>query len=285
MKLFLVVNGFVNWDKFDTMYDLLIKAFADYGCELVKTTNTDLMDELNKPFPKANFALFWNKDINLAKRMEKSGIRLFNSAHALEYCNDKSLTAVAASHLPRPKTMIAPHTFLPYTKLSFLDKVESTLSYPIIIKECFGSFGNQVWLVKNREELEARVMKITPRPMIFEEYIAESYGRDMRLHIVNGKCVASVIRIAKEGDFRANVTNGGKMYPYIPTEKEKELAIQAAAAVGAEFAGVDLLFGKNGPVLCEVNSNAHFKNLLDATGINVAEYIAEYITEVMRKEH
>lgn len=80
--------------------------------------------------------------------------------------------------------------------------------------------------------------------MIFEEYISESYGVDLRLHVVGGKCVASVKRIAKEGDFRSNVTNGGKMYPHEATEQEKELAIAAAAAVKADFAGIDLLISE-----------------------------------------
>lgn len=200
---------------------MLTAAFRAKNCSLVKLSNTDLMNEIRSPFPKADFCLFWNKDINLAIRMERSGMRLFNSAHTIEYCNDKCLTAAAATGLPRPKTFIAPHTFLPYSDLSFLDKIEAGLGYPLILKQCFGSFGNQVWLIKNRQELEARVMKITPGGMIFEEYISESYGADLRLHVVGGKCVASVKRIAKEGDFRSNVTNGGKMYPHEATRTGK----------------------------------------------------------------
>lgn len=283
MKGLLVVNEFVKWDKFDKIYDMLTAAFQAKNCSLIKLSNTDLMNEIRSPFPKADFCLFWNKDINLAIRMERSGMRLFNSAHTIEYCNDKCLTAAAATGLPRPKTFIAPHTFLPYSDLSFLDKIEAGLGYPLILKQCFGSFGNQVWLIKNRQELEARVMKITPGGMIFEEYISESYGVDLRLHVVGGKCVASVKRIAKEGDFRSNVTNGGKMYPHEATEQEKELAIAAAAAVKADFAGIDLLISEKGPVLCEVNSNAHFKNLYDVTGINVADHIADYVIAEMKK--
>ena len=56
-------------------------------------------------------------------------------------------------------------------------------------------------------------------------------------------------------------------------------AWMAARAVGADFAGVDLLFGSSGALLCEVNSNAHFKNLMDCTGVNTAEKILDYIRE------
>lgn len=67
------------------------------------------------------------------------------------------------------------------------------------------------------------------------------------------------------------------MRAYHPTEEECALALRAARAAGADFAGVDLLFGPEGPLVCEVNSNAHFKNLLDCTGTDVAEKIIQYI--------
>ena len=80
-----------------------------------------------------------------------------------------------------------------------------------------------------------------------------------------------------ETDFRANVTAGGKIRNYEPSEKECQLAVRAAEAVGADFAGVDLLFGKDRPLVCEVNSNAHFKNLMDCSGVNTAEHIIKYV--------
>ncbi|MFW5676022.1 MAG: ATP-grasp domain-containing protein, partial [Acetivibrio ethanolgignens] len=63
------------------------------------------------------------------------------------------------------------------------------------------------------------------------------------------------------------------MKAYEPTEEEKRLAVRACQALGLDFAGVDILFGEAGPVVCEVNSNAHFKNIYDCTGVNVAEHI------------
>ena len=62
-----------------------------------------------------------------------------------------------------------------------------------------------------------------------------------------------------------------------PTDQEQRLAVRAAQAAGCDFAGVDLLFGEDGPVVCEVNSNAHFKNLLDCSGVNTAEEIIKYV--------
>ena len=62
----------------------------------------------------------------------------------------------------------------------------------------------------------------------------------------------------------------------------KTAAITAVKAIGLDFAGVDVLFGKDGPVVCEVNSNPHFKSSLECTGIDMSEKILDYIVEKMR---
>lgn len=55
------------------------------------------------------------------------------------------------------------------------------------------------------------------------------------------------------------------------------MALRAVEALGLDFAGVDVLFGKNGPLVCEVNSNAHFKTTLECTGVNMADAIMSHI--------
>jgi ribosomal protein S6--L-glutamate ligase/gamma-F420-2:alpha-L-glutamate ligase len=78
-------------------------------------------------------------------------------------------------------------------------------------------------------------------------------------------------------DFRSNITNGGKMASYLPEKSFVEEAKKAASAVQADFAGVDVMFGKDGPVICEVNASPHFKSTLEATGINLADHILKSI--------
>ncbi|MGN1317467.1 MAG: RimK family alpha-L-glutamate ligase, partial [Lachnospirales bacterium] len=105
-------------------------------------------------------------------------------------------------------------------------------------------------------------------------------GKDIRINMVGDKAVASMIRY-NDNDFRANITNGGKMSVYTPTEDEINMAKEVCNILNLDFGGIDILFGKDGPILCEVNSNAHFKNIFDCTGVNVADYIAEYIIKCM----
>ena len=69
------------------------------------------------------------------------------------------------------------------------------------------------------------------------------------------------------------------MAPYSPTPVESALAIRACEVLGLDFAGVDVLFGKDGPILCEVNSNAHFKTTLECTGVNMAVEIMRHIAK------
>lgn len=75
------------------------------------------------------------------------------------------------------------------------------------------------------------------------------------------------------------------MHGYQPDKEAVELAVKACRAVKCDFAGVDLLFGREGYLVCEVNSNAHFKNLLDCTGVNTAWYILQYIKKQGEQQH
>ena len=120
---------------------------------------------------------------------------------------------------------------------------------------------------------------------MFQEFIAESAGRDIRLQVVGDRVIAAMLRFSETGDFRAGITSGGSMKPYEPTEEQKKLAVLVCKTLGLDFAGVDFLFGKNGePILCEVNSNAHFKNLYDCTGVDAATEIMAYISKKLEDE-
>ena len=146
----------------------------------------------------------------------------------------------------------------------------------MVLKECFGSFGQQVYLIHNQQEMEKCFVQIKNRPCLFQEYIASSKGRDIRIQMVGNQAVASMYRY-HASDFRANITGGGSMEPYEPDSRQLEMAQAVMRELKLDFAGIDILFGQNEePVLCEVNSNAHFINLYHCTGINAADNIVKY---------
>ncbi len=288
----LVVNHFLQTEKFKELYQLFCQQAEKKGIRLLVKTGAALLCDGMKfleEMPLPDFALFWDKDIRLAAAMENMGIRVFNSKKAISLCDDKSMThLVLAGKAPMPKTICAPLTYpgVGYPDLSFVHDAASALGLPMVIKECFGSFGAQVYLVKTEEEAVEKVKNLAGTPFLMQEYVTSSHGRDLRLQVVGNRVVAAMLRKNDSGDFRANITGGAEMYSFEPTEAQKELALSACRLLGLDFAGVDLLFGQDDvPLLCEVNSNAHFKNLLDCTGVNVAAEIMDYIAKTLEAEH
>lgn len=272
MNGILVVNHFLNSSKFGELHSLLIFTAKKMNIDLSLKTNLDLATEE----AMADFVLFWDKDINLARRLEKRGVPVFNSSKSIELCDDKAQTFIELDGIvPQPQTLIAPKCFFKSDMSEFVTKAVEILGLPLVFKECFGSFGEQVHLCNSFEEI---IDLVSEKPFILQKYISESSGRDMRLEIVGGKCAAAVRRENKN-DFRSNVTNGGTMTPYTPTDDEINTAVKACHALGLTFGGVDIL--ENGMV-CEVNSNAHIINIMNSTSIDIAPLIFSEIVEKIK---
>jgi len=288
----IVYNGTLPGNKFLDFAEWLQSAAFRAGSKADLVKNNDLLVTLEtdgyhllKPdgLPLPDYVIFTDKDLYLAKQLELMGIPVYNCAKAIEVSDDKiaSHQTLAKYKLPMPRTIVAPMTFLKDTPVNEtqLRRVSETLGFPMIVKEAFGSFGQQVYLVHHFAELEACVKDIGGKPFLFQEFVKTSYGLDLRLQVAGVEVIAAVKRTAVD-DFRANVTNGGKMHAYSPTEAECKLAIAAAKAIGCDFAGVDLLYGEKEPLICEVNSNAHIHNLYDATGVNSSDAI---VRDVLKK--
>jgi len=280
----LITNAFVDVPLFDEHFDMLTAAASEQKITLIHKTNAELL--LGVP-TVPDFALFWDKDMKLAKMLEQIGLKLFNSVSAIEVCDDKSLTYLKLlDTVKMPETYIAPKTYelVGYGNYSFLDPIAGRLGLPLVIKGCFGSFGMQVYLAENISQMREIVKRMGIKPMIFQKYIKSSHGRDMRVYVVGGKIKAAMIRRSLDGDFRSNVTNGGTADPVMPSPAYAEMAITACERLELDFGGVDILFGENDePVLCEVNSNAHFKALCECTGTDIAGEIITHIRYVLTK--
>lgn len=287
-KGYIIINGFLREEKFFSLYSALKQSADKAGLQLELKTNIELMCDIASGKTVANealppFAIFWDKDVRLAKTLEAAGMKLFNSAGAIELCDDKSLTHIALmNRVPQPKTVLIPLTFprVGYTDCTFLEKIADYLGFPFVIKQCFGSFGAGVYLAGNMEEAKAALMKTAGGAAIAQQYIASSFARDIRAYIVGDKVAAAMLRHNESGDFRANVAQGGKADTYTLSEAQAALAVKTAQLLGCTFAGVDLLFGENGEMtVCEVNSNAHFAGISAATGVNIADKIIEAVAQ------
>lgn len=291
MRGWIVHNGFLTHPKHREPVTQLYDSAKRHGLEVdiktndeigyVCTSNGILMDDV------PDFVIFWDKDVRLARALEMCGIRVFNSSEAIWLCDDKSLTAMVLSKngIPIPDTIVAPKSYdsCGYTKQDFLGHVTDNIRFPMVVKECYGSFGEQVHLFRNEDEVREFLSRNGNVPILFQQFIESSSGRDIRINVVGDEAVAAMYRHSADGDFRANVTRGGSMRSHEPSDEEKELAIHSVKALGLDFAGVDILFGEDGPVVCEVNSNAHMKNIYDCTGIDVSDFIIRYVIREMSK--
>lgn len=288
MQIDLFTNSFLRSQSFSHLFDRLVEEGEKQGVKLIRRTNTDVLaTTADTLYDFSENAIFWDKDLYLAKYLEKKGVRLFNSAKAIETCDDKGLTHLALSGiLPMPETYFSPKTFPSFDNLdySFFDDVVEKLTLPVIVKQNFGSFGNEVYLCKTLDEVHEKIAQIGVKPFLIQKFVSSSLSKDVRVYVVGKKAIGAMKRTSKT-DFRANVAQGGSAENFPLPDDYRFVAEKAAEVIGLDFCGVDILFGEHGePLLCEVNSNAHFKGFEAATGINVAGKIIEHVKNTIESK-
>lgn len=227
-----------------------------------------------------DFCIYWDKDVERAAMLEKCGVRVFNKSKVIELCDDKNKTFLELSgkNIPMPETVTSPLLYPAFDEYDgmFADYVQKRLGYPMVIKEAYGSFGAQVYLARNRRELDALRSRLKYIPHLYQRFVAASAGEDIRIIVVGGKAVAAMKRINKN-DFRANIEVGGVGERYTPSREQTELAERICRLIGADYIGVDLLTEGDKTLLCEVNTNAHFLFISRCTGVDVAGLYAEHV--------
>ena len=212
----------------------------------------------------------------IIRHLERLGVTLINGSNAIDTVKDKLYTQqiLAESNLPVPKTLLLKHPIN-------LDWVEKHLTFPVIIKTLSGSFGAGVFLAENKKQLKqlVKMAEITNEgyDIILQEFIEDSYGKDLRVFVLNGKVVGCMMRQSTDDDFRANITRGGEGIPYQITEEIEFLGGESARLLGLDIAGVDLLFSNGSYKICEVNSSPGFEGMDKFTHTNIAEDIVHYV--------
>ena len=212
----------------------------------------------------------------IIRHLERLGVILINGSESIDAVKDKlySQQILGQSNLPVPKTLLVKHPI-------DVEFVERSLNYPIIVKTLSGSFGAGVFLVENRKQLRQlmRMAEITKPSynIIIQEFIEDSYGKDLRVFVLNGKVVGCMMRQSTDDDFRANITRGGEGIPYQITEEIEFLSGECARLLNLDIAGVDLLFNNGSYSICEVNSSPGFEGMDRFCKTNIAEQIVTYV--------
>jgi gamma-F420-2:alpha-L-glutamate ligase len=210
------------------------------------------------------------------RHFENQGVIIINSPASIEAVADKLHTQqiLAAHKLPVPKTILGKFPV-------DVDLVESELGFPVIIKTLKGTRGSGVVMCENREQFLDLIQFLSESnpeaDFIFQEYIRDSHGRDVRIVVVNGNVVAAMERRSTDGNFKSNISLGGEGLPFLPNQQIKTLALDVAKSLNLEIAGIDILFDKDGYKICEANSSPGFQGLEVACKINIPEVIFESI--------
>lgn len=204
----------------------------------------------------------------LTRHFESLGVYVQNTSEAITSSRDKlfSLQLLQKSGLDIPTTGFA------NSPMDTNDLIEMVGGAPLIVKLLEGSQGRGVVLAETEKAAESVInaFKALRANLLVQEFVKEADGKDLRCFVIDGKVVASIMRTAAPGEFRANIHQGGSASAVRITSDERKLAIKAAKTLGLKVAGVDIIRSRKGPLLLEVNSSPGLEGIESASGKDVA---------------
>ena len=193
-----------------------------------------------------DFVIARHRDALLSEQFERLNIPVFNGSRVSAFCNDKRRTHQFLQGLPMMETQFVNHRYA---------VAPAEGAYPLVLKPANGHGGDRVALVTNEYEWREAADAILPQDMV-QQTVADGAGRDLRVYVLFGEIVAGVMRTAKRG-IVSNFKRGGDVALHTPDDRERALAgevIARFAQAGAPlcFAGIDLIYHQDAPVLNEV---------------------------------
>jgi tetrahydromethanopterin:alpha-L-glutamate ligase len=215
--------------------------------------------------------------LGILHALRELGVPVWNDARAIERCVDKSMTSflLARSGIATPPTWAVESQ-----QAAAAIVAREAAQGPLVLKPLFGSQGRGLRLIRTPKDL--------PEPATVNGvyYLQRFVGveregfRDFRLLVSRGRVVAAMARHSP--GWITNVKRGARPVAVVANEDMRELALRAAAAVGAAFAGVDVLYGADGrPTVLEVNSMPAWSGLQQVTPFNIAAALASDIVTAM----
>ena len=267
----------------------LLLAAIERGCQLTivdPLSCTLLLQKSNIEIthPDVNLAEFdfvlprygpqWQRQGNaVLKELEALGMLSLNHSDAIALARDKLL----CFKLFQENRLAFPKSACVESILQLELVVQNEFNFPVLLKQFNSSQGRGVEIFLHKNELLRRASDLYANNVAFmvQEFIAEAEGVDYRLFVLNGKVIASMKRTATEGEFRTNIHKGGNADFYVATQQEEKLAIQAVSLMGLNVAGVDIIYGQDGPMVLEVNACPGFEGLERVSGVNIAEKMLE----------
>ena len=219
----------------------------------------------------------------ILRQFEHLGVPVINSSSAIEAVKDKLFCQQLLAHanLPIPRTMLV--RFPVDT-----DLVERQIGFPCVVKVLVGSYGEGIYLSRNRESFRDLMELVASlnrsQCLILQEYVGDRPGQDLRVWVIGGRVMGAMLRRSVDGSFKANMTRGGTGENFPLNPMIEMLARECAATTGLEIAGVDLLFDGDQYRVCEVNSAPGFAGFEAITGTNIAQAILQHCCWRIRRQ-
>jgi len=211
----------------------------------------------------------------VVRQFEQLDVYTPNSAHGIANSRDK----LRALQILSRHDIGIPHTAFARRKQDVLPAIERVGGAPVIIKLLEGTQGVGVILADSVKVAEAIIetLQSAKQNVLIQKFVGESSGRDIRAFVVGDRVVAAMRRTAMGGEFRSNVHRGGRAESVDLDSAYHDTAVRAAQIMGLKVAGVDMLEGKDGPQVMEVNSSPGLEGIEGATKLDVAGAIMDFI--------
>ena len=259
------------------MYDEAIKNNIDSKLmyyELLKEENNNLYYDniLITDFPK--IALLRGNDTNVSKILEKRGIKVINSTFTINNCVDKLKTHEFVKRLNINQILTYQLNDINY------EKAVSLVGLPFILKYRFGKQGMNIYIINNIEEFNEVIININPSDYLLQEYIKNTYGKDVRVFIIGNDVIGACMRV-NNSDFKSNLAQGGLSYHYEIDDIIKNNSLKLAKELKGDIISVDYVFGDNGLLFCEANTNPGFASF-NYLGYPIRELFMKYIKKLLK---
>jgi ribosomal protein S6--L-glutamate ligase len=216
----------------------------------------------------------------VVSHLESMGVPSLNRAQAIARARDKllALQILVRHEIDVPRTVLA----RPPEPLG--RALELVGGPPVVLKLLHGTQGVGVILAETRAAAEATLDTLwgLGHDVMIQEFVSESRGRDVRALVIGGRVIAAMRRQARRGEWRSNLHRGGTGASLSLEPAFERAALESTRALGLDVAGVDLLEGRDGPRVIEVNASPGFEGLERVTGIDIAGAIVRQAEQIAR---
>ncbi len=211
----------------------------------------------------------------VVRQFEQMDVYTPNTAAGISNSRDK----LRASQILSRHNVLMPATTFVRDRADVIPAIERVGGAPVVIKLLEGTQGIGVILAPDRKVAEAIIetLQSTKQNVLIQRFVKESKGRDIRALVVGDRVVAAMRRVAQGDEFRSNVHRGGSVEAVELEPEFEAAAVRSAQIMGLKVAGVDMLEGNDGPLVMEVNSSPGLEGIENATKLDIAGAIIDYI--------